>query len=99
SEQQTVNKYNVSRERVRESLNMLVLDSMIQKHRGNGPVVIYQGGTEFPFADLKSFTEVQTQRGLHYETVAVRVEEIKAADVPQVKEALEMTTAEQIWHF
>lgn len=60
SEHQLVKKYNVSRETVRKSLNMLVLDGMIQKIRGKGSVVIYQGVTEFPFADLKSFKEVQT---------------------------------------
>ncbi|EHT6207735.1 trehalose operon repressor [Staphylococcus pseudintermedius] len=99
SEHQLVKKYNVSRETVRKSLNMLVLDGMIQKIRGKGSVVIYQGVTEFPFADLKSFKEVQTQLGLHYETVVVRFEKIKAADVPQVKKALEMTTDEELWHF
>ena len=41
---------------------------MIQKIRGKGSVVIYQGLTEFPFSDLISFSEVQQGLGLQHET-------------------------------
>ena len=54
SENELVEQYQASRETVRKALNLLVRDGMIQKIRGKGSIVIYQGLTEFPFSDLIS---------------------------------------------
>lgn len=99
SEHQLVEQYNVSRETVRKSLNMLVSDGMIQKIRGKGSVVIYQGVTEFPFADLVSFKEVQQQSGKTYETHLHVFEQIVAGDVPTVQQALNLSADTRLWHF
>ncbi|MGM7690175.1 trehalose operon repressor [Staphylococcus felis] len=99
SEHQLVKTYNVSRETVRKSLNMLVSEGLIQKIRGKGSVVIYQGMTEFPFAELVSFKEVQKQLGMQYETIVPVFEQIKASAVPRVKEALDLTADTKLWHF
>ncbi|ARJ51022.1 trehalose operon repressor [Staphylococcus lutrae] len=98
SEHQLVEMYQVSRETVRKSLNMLVSEGMIQKIRGKGSVVIYQGVTEFPFTDLKSFKEIQSQLGRHYETVVTCFEQIEAHEVPHVKKVLELTASRRLWH-
>ncbi|SCU21125.1 transcriptional regulator [Staphylococcus xylosus] len=98
SEYELVETYDASRETVRKALNLLVRDGMIQKIRGKGSVVIYQGLTEFPFADLTSFREVQQGLGLQHETEVKVLERISAGDVPIVKEALNVTQSTVLWH-
>ncbi|MBM2659802.1 trehalose operon repressor [Staphylococcus pseudoxylosus] len=98
SEYELVENYDASRETVRKALNLLVRDGMIQKIRGKGSVVIYQGLTEFPFADLTSFREVQQGLGLQHETEVKVLERIHAGDVPRVKEALNVTQSTVLWH-
>lgn len=88
SEHELVETYSASRETVRKALNLLVRDGMIQKIRGKGSVVIYQGLTEFPFADLTSFREVQQGLGLRHETDVKVFEKITAGEVPKVQKAL-----------
>lgn len=98
SEYEMVETYDASRETVRKALNLLVRDGMIQKIRGKGSVVIYQGLTEFPFTDLTSFREVQQGLGLQHETEVKVLERISAGDVPRVKEALNVTQSTVLWH-
>ncbi|MDW8573992.1 trehalose operon repressor [Staphylococcus shinii] len=98
SEYELVEAYDASRETVRKALNLLVRDGMIQKIRGKGSVVIYQGLTEFPFADLTSFREVQQGLGLQHETEVKVLEKIPAGDVPRVKEALNISRSKVLWH-
>ena len=98
SEYELVETYDASRETVRKALNLLVRDGMIQKIRGKGSVVIYQGLTEFPFADLTSFREVQQGLALQHETEVKVLERIHAGDVPRVKEALNVTQSTVLWH-
>ncbi|UXR71780.1 trehalose operon repressor [Staphylococcus sp. IVB6240] len=98
SEPQLVKQYNVSRETVRKSLDMLVSDGMIQKIRGKGSVVIYQGVTEFPFADLVSYKEVQQRQGKEHHTVLHTFEKILAGDVPTVQQALNASINTPLWH-
>ena len=85
SENELVFDYNASRETVRKALNLLVRDGMIQKIKGKGSVVIYQGITEFPFANLTSFREVQQGLGLSHETEVRLLERIPASEAPEVK--------------
>ncbi|WP_436855646.1 trehalose operon repressor [Staphylococcus caeli] len=98
SEYELVESYNASRETVRKALNLLVRDGMIQKIRGKGSIVIYQGLTEFPFADLTSFREVQQGLGLQHETEVKVLERLNASDVPHVKAALEITAQTKLCH-
>lgn len=98
SENELVEQYQSSRETVRKALNLLVRDGMIQKIRGKGSVVIYQGLTEFPFSNLISFSEVQQGLGLQHETTVEVLESITANEVPYVKSALEISGTTRLWH-
>lgn len=98
SENELVIDYSASRETVRKALNLLVRDGMIQKIRGKGSVVIYQGVTEFPFANLTSFREVQRGLGLSHETDVRLLESVSASDFPEVKKALNLRSSTKLWH-
>ncbi|AVQ34065.1 trehalose operon repressor [Staphylococcus muscae] len=98
SENQLVEQYDVSRETVRKSLNMLVADGMIQKIRGKGSVVIFQGITEFPFADLVSYKEVQRRQGKAHHTELHVFEKVVAGDVPTIQQALNVSLNTPLWH-
>ncbi|WP_251521135.1 trehalose operon repressor [Staphylococcus sp. HKU1] len=98
SENELVQTYQSSRETVRKALNLLVSEGMIQKIRGKGSIVIYQNITEFPFADLISFKEVQQTLGLQHETEVKVLEKIQASEVPVVKKALNLKQSTWLWH-
>ena len=98
SEHDLVEYYEASRETVRKALNLLVSDGMIQKIRGKGSVVIYQNITEFPFADLMSFSEVKNDLQLQYQTKVIKFRQIKAGEEPYIKEQLGLTTNAVLWH-
>lgn len=98
SEHELVEKYHASRETVRRALNLLVSEGMIQKIRGKGSIVIYQGVKEFPFSKLTSFKEVQENLGIVLETEVKLLETLKAHEVPDVQQALDLKGHETLWH-
>ncbi|EGQ4095312.1 UTRA domain-containing protein [Staphylococcus pseudintermedius] len=61
-------------------------------------IAILEGEYEYG-EQLLSEHQLVKKYNVSRETVVVRFEKIKAADVPQVKKALEMTTDEELWHF
>lgn len=98
SEHDLVTMYHASRETVRRALNLLVSEGMIQKIRGKGSIVIYQGVKEFPFSKLTSFKEVQQNLGIALETEVKLLETVRAQEVPAVQEALDLTNNAVLWH-
>lgn len=98
SENELVTTYGTSRETVRKALELLANDGMIQKIRGKGSVVIYQGITEFPFSELISFKEVQNQLGLKHQTELIVNEEVRAGDYERVRLALGLKADERLIH-
>ena len=98
SENELVTTYGTSRETVRKALDLLANDGMIQKIRGKGSVVIYQGITEFPFSELISFKEIQHQLGLKHHTELVINEEINAADAEKVQFELGLEKDDKLIH-
>ena len=98
SEHELVRTFDTSRETVRKALALLMDNGMIQKLRGKGSVVIYQGITTLPFNDLQSFQEINESQGRRYQTVVELFEEVEAGDVPKVKEALELKMSDVLWH-
>lgn len=98
SEHTLVTNYKASRETVRRALNLLVGEGMIQKIRGKGSVVIYQGVKEFPFSKLTSFKEVQRNLGIQLETEVKMLEKVQADTVLNVKQALDLNDSDMLWH-
>lgn len=98
SEYQLVEEYDASRETVRKALSLLVTSGMIQKVRGKGSIVIYQGVTEFPFDQLVSFKEMKSALGLKHETQLVSFEQISAQTVPEVQMILDVAQETLLWH-
>lgn len=98
SEYQLVSDYGASRETVRKALDLLVANGMIQKVRGKGSIVIYQGMTEFPFDQLVSFKEMKATLGLAHETRVVHFDCIEAREVQDVQQALDVQPSTLLWH-
>ncbi|PNZ10991.1 trehalose operon repressor [Staphylococcus simiae] len=98
SENDLLQTYESSRETVRKALDLLVLDGMIQKIHGKGSLVIYQGRTEFPFSELVSFKEMQTELSITYTTDIIVNEVIKAYEVPEVQRKLAISDNETLIH-
>ncbi|MCY1565563.1 trehalose operon repressor [Staphylococcus pettenkoferi] len=98
SEHELVRAFDTSRETVRKALALLMDNGMIQKLRGKGSVVIYQGITTLPFNDLQSFQEINARQGQRYQTVVECFEEVEAGSVPQVKAALDLKMSDVLWH-
>lgn len=58
SEKKMMEKYNMSRDTVRKTLNMLVQDGYVEKSRGKVAVVVEKNKLAFPISTIKSFTEL-----------------------------------------
>lgn len=58
SEKKLMEEYNMSRDTVRKTLNMLVQDGYIEKARGKVAVVIEKNKLSFPISEIKSFKEL-----------------------------------------
>ena len=98
SEHELVRTFDTSRETVRKALALLMDNGLIQKLKGKGSVVIYQGMTTLPVNDLQSFQEINVSQGRRYQTVVELFEEVEAGDVQKVKEALELKMSDVLWH-
>ncbi|GGI43184.1 trehalose operon repressor [Mammaliicoccus stepanovicii] len=98
SENELTKLYSTSRETVRKALNLLQEKGYIQKLRGKGSVVIYEGIIQFPISEMISFQEINQRLGLDYKTTVEVFEVIKAEEVPIVKHALDLNEDEKLWH-
>lgn len=98
SENELTKIYSTSRETVRKALNLLQEKGYIQKLRGKGSVVIYEGTIQFPISEMISFQEINNRLGLDYETVVEVFEVIDAEDEPIVQHALELNNHDKLWH-
>lgn len=58
SEKKLMEKYNMSRDTVRKTLNMLVQDGYIEKARGKVAVITEKNKFAFPISTIKSFSEL-----------------------------------------
>lgn len=98
SENELTKIYSTSRETVRKALNLLQEKGYIQKLRGKGSVVIYEGTIQFPVSEMISFQEINERLGLEYTTKVEVFEKVNAETVPLVKHALELKDKDKLWH-
>lgn len=78
SEHQLADYYNVSRETIRKSLNLLQDRGYIQKVQGKGSLVLDMKRTDLPIAGLTSYKEVQESHQLNSDTKVIANELIPA---------------------
>lgn len=84
SEHKLSKDYDVSRETIRKSLNLLRESGYIQKVQGKGSLVLDVKRTELPVAGLTSYREVKDSQNINGDTVVHSNKLIKApADVAE----------------
>lgn len=58
SEKKIMEKYNLSRDTVRKTLNLLVQEGYVEKARGKVAVIVEKNKLDFPISEIKSFKEL-----------------------------------------
>lgn len=75
SENQLVEKYNVSRETVRKALNLLINAGYIQKKQGKGSIVLNIRKFDLPISGVISYKELQEAQQIKGVTKVVELNE------------------------
>jgi GntR family transcriptional regulator len=95
SESELVEKYDLSRTTVRQSLDMLVNEGLISRQRGRGSFVS-NPTIEHGLSRIISFTEDMRQREMEPHTVVLTSELIPAPN--EIAEALRLSPGEEVTH-
>ncbi|WP_176461839.1 trehalose operon repressor [Anaeromicrobium sediminis] len=95
SENELVKEYNVSRETIRKTLNLLVQNGYIQKMRGKGSFVLDINKFDFPVSGLISFKELAEKMGTRSETIVNELELMEADDF--LVKHLEVQEDDLVW--
>lgn len=87
SEKNLMEIYNMSRDTVRKTLNMLVQDGYIEKARGKVAVVIEKNKLSFPISEIKSFKElhIDVENKTHVENLEISKNEEKIMEILKLK--------------
>lgn len=85
--------YNVSRDTVRKSLNLLVQDGYIQKSRGKATVILDKSKFNFPVSEIASFKEIYKNSSSNIKTYVENLEIIKGN--PKIMKCLQMKQEEE----
>lgn len=95
SEATLMNEYNVSRDTIRKSLNLLEQNGYIQKIKGKGSFVLDINKFNFPVSGITSFSELAKSMGTNAET---KVEELSLKEPSDgIKRKLELSDQEYVW--
>lgn len=95
SENDYMQQYNVSRDTIRKSLNLLEQNGYIQKIKGKGSLVLEINKFDFPVSGLVSFRELAQKMGLKCETFVDKLEVIKPDKL--LKKNLNLTSKDEVW--
>ena len=74
TESSLMESYQVSRDTVRKSLNLLEQNGYIQRGRGRASLVMPKQGYTFPLSEIASFQEVNKLSNAHAETEVVNLD-------------------------
>ena len=87
SEKNLMEIYNMSRDTVRKTLNMLVQDGYIEKARGKVAVVIEKNKLSFPISEIKSFKElhIDVENKTHVENLEISKNEEEIMEILKLK--------------
>ena len=87
SEKNLMEIYNMSRDTVRKTLNILVQDGYIEKARGKVAVVIEKNKLSFPISEIKSFKElhIDVENKTHVENLEISKNEEEIMEILKLK--------------
>jgi GntR family transcriptional regulator, trehalose operon transcriptional repressor len=95
SENEMMQEYNVSRDTIRKSLNLLEKNGYIQKLKGKGSIVLDINKFDFPVSGLTSFKELSGRLGEKSNTILEELELIKPDDY--LMKQLDVSRDEDVW--
>ena len=95
SEKEIMSEYNVSRDTVRKSLNMLEQNGYIQKTKGKGSFVLDINKFNFPVSGVVSFKELSQKYGGNIETFVEFLDCISPEK--NIARGLEITEDDKVW--
>ena len=95
SEKELMDEYNVSRDTVRKSLNMLEQNGYIQKSKGKGSFVLDINKFNFPVSGVVSFKELSSKLGGKIETIVEKFECINPNK--NILAGLELNKGDKVW--
>lgn len=97
SEKEIMSEYNVSRDTVRKSLNMLEQNGYIQKTKGKGSFVLDIGKFNFPVSGVVSFKEISAtgKLGANVKTIVEGLDCITPKK--NISRGLELAEEDKVW--
>ncbi|BDU94324.1 trehalose operon repressor [Clostridium perfringens A] len=95
SESQLMDEYNVSRDTVRKSLNLLEQNGYIEKSKGKGSFVLDMNKFDFPVSGINSFKEIENSLGKECETILEELTLKSPSD--SLMKKLEVSPNKYVW--
>jgi GntR family trehalose operon transcriptional repressor len=95
SESELMKKYDVSRDTIRKSLDLLAKNGFIEKVKGKGSLVLDIHKLDFPVSNLVSFKELAEKMDNRVQTILVDLELISPDK--QIMKDLNISKEENVW--
>lgn len=95
SENDLMQKYNVSRDTIRKALDLLAKNGYIQKIKGKGSIILDINKFDFPVSGLVSFKELAQKMEKKPKTILVTLQLIKPDEV--LSEQLHVSKNDEVW--
>ncbi|WP_088042068.1 trehalose operon repressor [Bacillus sp. EAC] len=95
SEKSLMEQFDVSRDTIRKSLQMLEQNGYINKVKGKGSFILDTAKFNFPVTGLISFKELSTQIGRNAETIVEKLDKVKPGKF--IKEQLQIDDETAVW--
>lgn len=93
SERELIEQYNVSRDTVRKSLNLLLQDGYIEKAKGKVATVLNKNQFKFPISQITSFKELHTS--VSTKTYVENLEIVSSNEDTDIAEKLNLKKGEE----